>query len=221
MKTKKTANTAESTWLEYASTRSIELRNKIVEENLPLVGKVTHYFAKTLATCVTTDDIYGPAAEGLIDAVEKFDYRRGVSFSSYAFYRMMGSVRDWLRTMDFATRAQRRAAKAENKELTAPKSLSKKVIESDDGNAVELVAQLFDVSQADPAKTVELRDSLEFALSALPPIFQHITCKYFLDQKPMAQIGQEVGLSESRISQMITQAVGQIKPLLESLTAPD
>jgi len=48
---------------------------------------------------------------GLIDAIEKFDYRRGLQFETYASWRIRGSIIDGLRQGDWVPRSIREKAK--------------------------------------------------------------------------------------------------------------
>ena len=48
---------------------------------------------------------------GLIDAIEKFDYRRGLQFETYASWRIRGAIIDGLRQGDWVPRSVREKAK--------------------------------------------------------------------------------------------------------------
>lgn len=48
---------------------------------------------------------------GLIDALEKFDYERGLQFETYASWRVRGAILDGLRQGDWVPRSVREKAK--------------------------------------------------------------------------------------------------------------
>lgn len=55
------------------------------------------------------DDLLGPALEGLVQASMSFRAEKGSSFYGHAERRIMGSIQDYLRSLDTVTRAESRA----------------------------------------------------------------------------------------------------------------
>jgi len=55
--------------------------------------------------------LYSNGVMGLIDAIEKFDYERGLQFETYASWRIRGSIIDGLRQGDWVPRSVRDKAK--------------------------------------------------------------------------------------------------------------
>lgn len=64
---------------------------------------------------------------GLIDAIEKFDYKRGLQFETYASWRVRGAILDSLRQGDWVPRSVREKAK---KIETAYQQLEQKYLRS-------------------------------------------------------------------------------------------
>lgn len=95
-------------WAEWAATRSIEVRNKLVELFYPMAAHVARRMASTLSDEIAREDIEGYAAEGLINAIEHFDPSRGIQFSTFAPYRIRGAVFDRIRELDWVSRSDRR-----------------------------------------------------------------------------------------------------------------
>jgi RNA polymerase sigma factor for flagellar operon FliA len=95
-------------WAEWADTRSIEVRNKLVELFYPMAAHVARRMASTLSDEIAREDIEGYAAEGLINAIEHFDPSRGIQFSTFAPYRIRGAVFDRIRELDWVSRSDRR-----------------------------------------------------------------------------------------------------------------
>lgn len=57
------------------------------------------------------EDLIGYGTIGLIEAVDRFDAERGVSFESFAITRIRGSIYDELRASDLLTRGSRKKVK--------------------------------------------------------------------------------------------------------------
>lgn len=85
----------------YAETRDPALREKLIEENLPLVYLQAGRLVKTLPREIRLDDLTSWGSDGLIDAVEKFEPERGWKFSSYACIRIRGAMLDGLQTQEW------------------------------------------------------------------------------------------------------------------------
>lgn len=99
----------------YAASFSPAERERLVETHLPQVRFIADRLAAKLPPSVDRDDLIGAGVLGLLDAVEKFDARRGVMFKTYAEMRVRGAMLDSLRDLDWAPRsARRRAREVEN-----------------------------------------------------------------------------------------------------------
>ncbi|WP_313132371.1 FliA/WhiG family RNA polymerase sigma factor [Anaerocolumna sp.] len=94
-------------WEEYSKCKTTEGRDKIIMEYSNLVkivaGRLSMYFGSN----VEYDDLVGYGIFGLIDAVDKFDYSKGVKFETYASFRIRGSIIDEIRKMDWIPRTLR------------------------------------------------------------------------------------------------------------------
>lgn len=89
---------------------SLEERNRIVEDHLPLVHFVATRLAGRLPNHVERDDLVNSGVIGLIDAVEKFDPGRQIKFKTYAEFRVKGAMLDELRRQDWLPRSTRQKA---------------------------------------------------------------------------------------------------------------
>jgi RNA polymerase sigma-B factor len=83
------------TFEQYQQTKSIALRNQLVQRNLNLVYKVAHRFSK--ATGVELDDLIQEGSLGLCRAVEQFNPSTGYKFSSYAMPHIRGAMLHYVR----------------------------------------------------------------------------------------------------------------------------
>jgi RNA polymerase sporulation-specific sigma factor len=77
-------------------------RARIVEAYQPLVFHIYGKLALSLGEEAV--DVISEGTVGLIQAVDNFDYRRGVPFKSYAYLRVKGSMIDYLRQQKIAVK---------------------------------------------------------------------------------------------------------------------
>ncbi len=94
-------------WEDYAKKRTPELQEKILIEYAGLVKLVAGRLSMYLGYNVEYDDLVGYGTFGLIDAVDKFDYTKGVKFETYASLRIRGAILDQIRKMDWIPRSIR------------------------------------------------------------------------------------------------------------------
>jgi RNA polymerase sigma factor for flagellar operon FliA len=98
-------------WRQWKEDGILQAKKNLIEQYLPLVEFVTNRLAIGLPKNVSKDDLYSHGIMGLIDAIEKFDYRRGLQFETYASWRIRGSIIDGLRQGDWVPRSIREKAK--------------------------------------------------------------------------------------------------------------
>lgn len=84
---------------------------KLIESYLHIVDYVSSRLAVGLPKNVSKDDLASNGVMGLIDAIEKFDYKRGLQFQTYASWRVRGAILDSLRQSDWVPRSVREKAK--------------------------------------------------------------------------------------------------------------
>jgi RNA polymerase sigma factor for flagellar operon FliA len=94
-------------WEEYSKKRTPELQEKIIIEYAGLVKLVAGRLSMYLGYNVEYDDLVGYGTFGLIDAIDKFDYNKGVKFETYASLRIRGAILDQIRKMDWIPRSIR------------------------------------------------------------------------------------------------------------------
>lgn len=98
-------------WEEYIKTKSEKLREQIIIEYVPLVKLVAGRLNMYLGYTVEYDDLVSYGVFGLIDAIDKFDYGKGIKFETYASLRIRGSILDQIRKMDWIPRSVRQKQK--------------------------------------------------------------------------------------------------------------
>lgn len=87
--------------------RSAE-RQALLAQHVGLVHHVARQLARRLSTEALLEELVSAGALGLVQAVDSFDPRRGLAFSTYAVPRIRGAILDELRRMDHMPRSVRR-----------------------------------------------------------------------------------------------------------------
>ncbi len=100
-----------SLWIEYKENGSIAARDELIINYASLVKYVANRLAINLSSLVEIDELISYGIEGLIDALEKFDYKRNIKFETYAITRIRGSMIDGLRAMDWVPVSLRQKSK--------------------------------------------------------------------------------------------------------------
>lgn len=91
---------------EYQKTRSVEVRNEIVNAFTQFVSELAEYIHHKLPKCVDVEDLKSEGVYGLLKAIERYDSTRG-SFHTYCSIRIRGSIFDYLRKNDWVPRTVR------------------------------------------------------------------------------------------------------------------
>jgi len=98
-------------WSAYKTTGNSEAKKALIECYIRLVDYVVNRMAIGLPKSVSRDDLNSHGSIGLIDAIDKFDYLRGLQFETYASWRIRGAIIDGLRQGDWVPRSVREKAK--------------------------------------------------------------------------------------------------------------
>jgi RNA polymerase sigma factor FliA len=75
-----------------------------------------------------------------------------------------------------------------------------------------------------PEQLVEHREELTYmveAVAELPERLRVVVQEYFLNERPMAEIAEQLGVSESRVSQMRAEALVLLKDAINAQLAPE
>ena len=111
MSVDKTAQSEDTLWRDYLTSKSPATREAIILKYAPLVKYVAGRVAIGLPSNVEFDDLVSFGVFGLMDAIEKFDLSRGIKFETYAIARIRGAILDGLRSNDWVPRSVRQKAR--------------------------------------------------------------------------------------------------------------
>lgn len=216
-------------------------RESAILTHLPLVHRLVRRVTRRVPDCMDKESLLGAGMVGLIQAVDAFDQARGVPFETYARIRIKGAVQDELRHMDYLTRDQRKLARtvvAARDALT--RTLGRDVVEEEVAAAakvsVDEVRQAA-VDQAGPqavdpwimdetvtgtpwqeqqSAEATLADKqamlrLQGALTRLTEREQLAMALYYDEGLTLAEIGEILHISQSRVSQILTEVKNYLR----------
>ena len=83
-------------------------RDRMIVEHYPLVRVIASRMVRRFPAHVEVEEFINTGMLGLIDAVDRFDSARGVTFKAYAEIRIRGAIVDVMRESDWIPRAVRR-----------------------------------------------------------------------------------------------------------------
>jgi len=90
---------------------STEIREKLVHHYLPLVKVVAGRIAMGMPQYVEREELISNGYFGLLEAMERFDPKRGFKFETYAVVRIRGAILDAIRAQDWIPVSVRQKAR--------------------------------------------------------------------------------------------------------------
>ena len=228
-------------WSDFQRTREPALRNRLVVQYSPLVKYVAGRMRSRLPHSVDQDDLVSDGVLGLMDAIERFDPSRGLSFQTFAVPRIRGAIIDGLRSMDFVPRSVRDKVRIVQQATVALEERLGRIPEDEEiarevGVPVQQVrdltkqassnhANLDDFELADELASaaddsVERGDvsaSLRRVIAELNERDQVVIALYYFEGLTLADIGKVLGVTESRISQVHSRATNTLRAKLVAL----
>jgi RNA polymerase sigma factor FliA len=217
-------------WQDYKATGDLELRNRLVLQYSPLVKYVAGRVRSGLPQSVEQNDLISEGVIGLIDAIDRFEPERGLQFQTYAVPRIRGAMVDSLRSSDWVPRSLREKKRdIERAQATLESKLGR--TPSDAEVAGELGVSVADLretyskvsytnvasidelglsdelapTQSGPHGELDLGPELLEAVGQLAERDRVIVALYYFEGLTLAEIGQVLGVTESRVSQLHTK----------------
>jgi len=185
-----------------------------ISRHMPLVRQVVARFLRRLPSNVLRDDLVAAGVYGLVDSLRKNGGDHGPTFESYARIRIRGAILDELRTQDWLPRRARWAALGK---CAGSDDAPVAVIGLDDLGAGERGATFIDEEAKDPSEQLEDCQGcaqLGEAIEKLPVRERTIVRMHYFQGARFKDIGELLGVSEPRVSQLHSRAMGQLKKIL-------
>ncbi|MCM0621995.1 sigma-70 family RNA polymerase sigma factor [Nocardioides bruguierae] len=228
-----------------------QAREALAVDHMALVSHIVRETMGRVPAHVSRDDLTSAGLTALMKAAQAFEADRGVPFTRYAASRIRGAILDELRGIDWASRSVRRrgrdleAARSslaaelgrapEVHEVAARAGMTVAEVENNDGDVARanvLSLQGSEVSfeevlvssTPEPSEVLEHRERLEYmvdAIAELPERMRVVVQEYFLAERPMAEIAETLGVTESRISQIRAEALVLLRDAMNSALDPD
>lgn len=98
-------------WKRYKDNDDMSAKEELIVSYIVLVKNISGRLYNSYNAHVEYDDLVGYGVIGLLDAIEKFDYKLGNKFETYANIRIRGSIVDQLRSLDWIPRSMRQKYK--------------------------------------------------------------------------------------------------------------
>ena len=228
-------------WAEYRATGEAGLRNRLVLQYAPLVKYVAGRLRTRMPDSVDPDDLVSDGVLGLMDAIERFEPARGLSFQTFAVPRIRGAIIDGMRSMDFVPRSVRDKLRAvQRAQVLLEERLGRLPEDTEVAREVGIpVQQLRDLSRQANSNHASLDDfdladelssaadhkveqgdvnaSLMRVVDQLAERDQVIIALYYFEGLTLAEIGQVLGVTESRVSQVHRRATTTLREKLLAL----
>lgn len=193
-------------WTHYQRERLIEHRNALVEFYLEHAHRTAaKYCMRVPQHARNLSEMAGYAADGLMQAVERFDPDRGLRFLTYAGPRMLYAILDALRANDWVPRLERTRAKTDDRKIIRQVSINRLV---DAHRKCDQSINEDGLGVFDPEDT---RDFWVEACRGLSKMQRLALMLHFRCGLTMKQVGKSLGVSESRISQVLSDTVKTIR----------
>ncbi len=205
---------------------SVEQKQQIILDNTPLVKKVASkiFFKLPRDAGIEFDELVNTGIIGLIKAIDKFDESKA-QFSTYAYIKIRGEILDYLRSLHILPRSMREKIKKEKEEgKDIPLSnlailiSMEKAIGGDEGSSKLIDIMISDeLSPEDQAITSQMGEKLSEAMEALNEKERRTLQMFFFEEREPKEIAASLGISQSRVSQIKTQAINKLKKYLTEL----
>jgi RNA polymerase sporulation-specific sigma factor len=180
-------------WKSYKAGEDREARRILIEAYQPLVFKQAMQFRLV----DNMMDIVQEGTVGLIEAVENYDYQRGVAFSLYAVHRIRGRMLNFVKNEGCADIA---------------------CIDGKDGlhEWAGLESELVDMAPSLPeqAENSLLAQHLHEALARLPQKERLVINSVYLEQKEIKTVAQALDVSTSHIYRLQKTGIRRIRGMM-------
>jgi len=238
--------TIDSAWQAWHDSQDVLAREWLVVHYASLVKFVAGRLAAGLPRSVDTGDLVSAGVFGLMNAIDRFEPDRGFKFETYAVPRIRGAILDGLRGLDWVPRSVRSRSRSIQEAITSLEhSLGRAPTEEEIADELqisvdELNTWLADVASANVGpldhvvfdstvasndatlqpdhvmETNELSDVMREEIQKLPAREQSVLVLYYDDGLALAEIGEALGVTESRVSQIHSKAVLQLRSRLSA-----
>lgn len=194
---------------------NIKERNDLVEKYLPLAKKIADRRYGRINKVVRYDDVLSAAHLGLIDAASKYDVNKSHNlakrpFEAYASVRIFGSINDYLRTCNWGRRQHN----------LVPSSIECSLCRNNDSNSrydndISIKDSIID-KEVSAIDKMNREDFFAKLIKCLPAKEKKAFRLKYIHGMTMKEIADILDVCESRISQILSCALEQLKKTWEN-----
>jgi RNA polymerase sigma-B factor len=217
----------------YLQRGDITARDRLIELYLPLVESFAHRYERT----EDYDDLFQAGSIGLINAIDRFDLKRGGELAAFAVPNIVGEIKRHLRDRTSSVRTPRPIQELRARAVRSEAELSAKLqrpptpaeVARELGVDKEQVAQAlasgrsageqYDISlpegAGDALDVSDERLALASAFEALDERERQIVYLRFVRDRSRSQVAQELGISERHLSRQTHAALAKLREQLE------
>lgn len=209
-------------------------QDRWIVEHATLVNKIARHLIARLPAHIQLDDLIQAGMIGLLEAAQKYDPHKGASFETFAGIRIRGAMLDEVRRHEWIPRTlckQKRLLssaeeRVEQKAGRAPEdSELAKELQMDLNLLHQLKNELMQSklehcriegisnfpTPLEVVQKMALQRELTFAISNLPEKESLVLSLYYDEELNLKEIGQVIGVSESRVCQIHNQAMTHLQ----------
>ncbi len=224
--------------------------NALVVENIALVGYHVSSMLGRIPAHVSRGELASAGYLALVQAARSYDATTGVPFSRYASLRIRGAIVDELRGMDWISRGARRRVRRVNEVADVlTSSLGRVPSREELAEALGVPVDEVDLARGDAETRILSMDAVEGAgaasvpsedlgpeeavvhterlrylqagVESLPQRLRYGVEELFLHDRPVVELAEELGVTQSRISQLRTEALALLKDGMNASLDPD
>jgi RNA polymerase sigma factor for flagellar operon FliA len=224
----------------------------LVMAHLGMVKRVALHLKVRIPPFMELDELIQVGMIGLLEAARAFNPAKGIEFEAFALSRVRGAILDEVRHLSFLPRSAVAFNKSENKannllsselgraptqaELADRMGDDLELFQKKRGQAkrfetfsievmTDEVMNIADESSRQPDAIVEHQQFMQAVTNAigdLPEREQLLMSLYYVEELNLKEIGETLGVTESRVSQLLSAIVKKLRASLkiEELPAP-
>lgn len=227
----------------YSAAQTLIDREELVERYRPFVFSIVKQVSNSFPMRMDFEELVGYGMIGLLEAADRYDPRRNVSFTTFSHYRIKGAVFDGLRQMGILTRTPhddwtRRAAVLNDLIQTAADDNTENP-SADVDDEIQSISNLVDslipaymlsLSQENAPDIADARDlpnvAVEFedtfnlvrqTIRELPEKEREIIEALYFANLSTTELARKMGVNKSWVSRLHSKAVNRLRQKL-SLT---
>ena len=219
--------------------------DELVLAHLGLVKRVAIHLKARVPAFMELDELIQVGMLGLLEASKAYDPAKGVEFENFAHSRVRGAMLDEVRRLSFLPRSAVAFNKEHNEGLHVLASeLGRNPTESEiaefmgkdleefqrergkarrfETYSLEVVTEevmgIADDASHQPdvmVEEAEFMDAVTAAIGELPEREQTVMQLYYVEELNLKEIGEVLGVSESRISQILSSVVKKLRGTLQ------